>query len=371
MVLHIITSLNIGGAEIMLQKLIIERKINGYNDSVICLGCRGDIGDKLQKNNVNVHYLHISSSYTLITGFSKLNKLIKFYNPSIIQTWLYHADLIGGLIGFLNKIPVIWNIRQTKFNSYKSIFTILIMRLCAGLSYFIPKVIICAAYSSKISHSKYGYNKSIFKVIPNGFLVDESPSVEKIKDLKNELLISDKDIVIGNVGRFHVDKGYEYFIKAASILSDKYQNLKFIMIGNGLDLNNQELINWIRFYQLENKFILIGKSEIVSEYLKIFDIFCLSSISEGFPNVVGEAMLQSKPCVVTNSGDSRFIVGDTGLVAKVKDAIDLSDKLIEMIELDSLERIKLGVKAQKRIKQNFMIDFIVKKYTDTYNEFSK
>ncbi|WP_159451695.1 glycosyltransferase [Pedobacter africanus] len=368
--MHIITSLGVGGAETMLSKIVLGRKKQGLDDVVICLTARDKIGDLLVSNNVQVYYLNMNSFSTSVKALFLLNKLLKEYSPEIVQTWLYHADFIGGIIAKLRKIKVVWNIRQTKFTSLASFTTIIIMRLCAVLSYFVPSKIVCAANASLQQHAKFGYSRKKLVVIPNGFVAAEDIDSKILNELKTELNIDTGTLIVGTVGRFHHDKDYLTFIKAAAIVVREKPFTKFLMVGKNLDVNNKTLMEWISAEHLVSNFILIGETRNVNLYLSILDVFCLSSISEGFPNVVGEAMLKGVPCVVTDSGDSKFVVGDTGTVVMIKNPELLAIELIRFLEMSNIDRISLGQEAKMRIMQNFMIDEIVAEYSLLYNHLS-
>lgn len=366
MVIHIITSLNIGGAEMMLKKIVSGRLNRGEKDVVICLIAEGKIGKDLQELGVTVYYLNIGSIGSMVKGIFKLNSILKSYPKCVIQTWLYHADLIGGVIGKLSDHKVIWNIRQTKFTSNNSFVTILIMRLCAMLSYFLPDKIVCAAESSMQSHINYGYNKHKFIVISNGF--EPKPEVtedEKLR-MRAQIGLRSDDIIVGSVGRFHPDKDYITFIKAAQRVHNEKSNVKFVLVGKGLDQSNPVLTGWLKQYGLVDSFVLHGESRNVDLLLSIMNVFCLSSISEGFPNVVGEAMYNKTLCVVTNSGDSSKIVDNIGIVVQPRDAEAMAKGLLTMLNLAEDDRLKRQNEARKRIEDHYMISKTVESYSDLY-----
>jgi glycosyltransferase involved in cell wall biosynthesis len=367
MIVHIITSLDIGGAETMLKKLVIERKKTGENDIVVCLKKNGVIAAELNSNGIEVYFLKINSIISLIYGVFKLNHILKEKKPSLVQTWLYHSDLIGGLISWLNRIPVVWNIRQTKFNSNANLFTIFVMRICAYLSYFIPQKIICAANASLITHKKFGYDKSKLFVIPNGFTISNTRPIQDVFQLKRRLGITDEEFVIGSIGRYHTDKDYLNLINAAQIVLTKYPNLKFVLIGKNLDKSNMQLKQYLEERNIEKKFLLLGQIENVDKYFYIFDIYCIHSKSEGFPNVLGEAMLMKLPCIVTDVGDCRYILKDNGIVVPPENSDLLAEGITHFVNMPVNQRKNLGIRSYLRIKDEFMLTDVVKKYNDLYN----
>uniref|UniRef100_UPI004049260F glycosyltransferase n=1 Tax=Flavobacterium sp. TaxID=239 RepID=UPI004049260F len=368
MVLHVITSLQVGGAEMMLKKLVTTRKYRGIDDVVVCLTDKGYVGDDLEDKSILVYYLRIGGFTTFIKGIITLFSLIKSHNPPVVQTWLYHSDFIGGLVAKLLGKKVIWNIRQTKFSSTrKSILTILIMRICAVLSYIIPNAIICAAEASRISHIRFGYQKLKFVVIPNGFVKsDLIVTSERIQELKQAYGVQHNQIIIGTVGRFHIDKDYHNLVKASAILVKKYNNLLFLMVGNNLDSRNQELVEMLKLYGVYKHYCLIGKVNNTVEFYSMMDIFCLPSAVEGFPNVLGEAMLMGIPCVATNVGDVENIIDKSGITVESGNSEKFANAMELLIIENSEYRSDLGQMGKKRIESLFMLPKVVDRYSNLY-----
>jgi len=370
--MHVITSLHVGGAEMMLKKLVTTRKDRGIEDIVVCLTDKGNIGDDLEEKGTLVYYLRIESITSLIKGFIRLFSLIKKHNPAVVQTWLYHSDFIGGLAAKLLGKKVIWNIRQTKFSSTsKSFLTIVIMRICALLSYVIPNAIICAAEASRLSHIRFGYQKRKFVVIPNGFVKsDLKVTAEQIQEMKQDYRITKNQIVIGTVGRFHIDKDYNNLIKASALLVKKYNHLLFLMVGNNLDNRNQDLVKMLKMRGLYDNYRLIGKVNNTVQFYSLMDIFCLPSAVEGFPNVLGEAMLMGIPCVATNVGDVTNIIDKCGIIVESGNSEQLADAM-EMLIVQATEyRSDLGQMGKKRIETLFMLPEVVNRYSNLYKKYS-
>ena len=129
---------------------------------------------------------------------------------------------------------------------------------------------------------------------------------------------------------------------------------------------NKLLVEWINKIDFADRLHLLGEHVGMENIIPAFDVSALSSVSEGFPNVVGEAMACGVPCVATDAGDSAYIVGDTGLVVSPGDQVALANALRRMIETKSEERKTLGKRARERVEENFSIDLVVKKYTELY-----
>lgn len=363
-ILHIITSLNTGGAEGMLLRLIEHDKCNTH--IVIILSDSGTYIDRLLDSGIKVYTLKISNILGLLKGFVKLCFLLRKTKPNIVQTWMYHSDLLGSLAAVITRTNnIIWNIRGTSIPQKGISKTSIVIKICSVLSAWIPKKIVCCAEVVKSSHIDIGYAKDNMVVINNGYYITDN-CTENVREVgRSELDVSNNEIIIGTVGRFDILKDYENFISSANKILKEFSNVKFLMVGKGLVNGNRELVSMIDNIYLDS-FFLIGESSNVNGYLAAMDIYCMSSSKEGFPNAVCEAMLTQTPCVVTDAGDARNIVGNTGIVVPVRDSHALYTGLKTMINYNAQKRTKLGQLARVRIRNNYSINKISNQYKDLY-----
>lgn len=366
-IVHIISGLGTGGAEMMLYRLVNE--LCAHQHIVISLTANGPLSRKLAAIGCTVYALDLRGYLGFVSLF-KLWVLLRKIRPDVVQTWMYHADLIGAIVGRLSGINrIVWNIRNTKIPQGKYSFTYVIIKMCKFLSSIIPKKIVCCANSAMEEHVKIGYSRSKLVVIPNGYQVSEIKlnNEDEVAKFRGLLKIPKKTKVIGIVGRYDVLKGYDVFVRAAGLLTkDHSENLVFMAVGRNVDESNAELQDVLRKYAPDAKFILLGEREDVSKLMQAMDVFCLASRAEGFPNVVAEAMLARVPCVVTDVGDARYIVGSTGIVVNPEDPSALADALDSMLSLDESARKELGIAARRRVEQDFGIASIAAQYESLY-----
>mgnify|MGYP003761330961 CR=1 FL=1 len=368
---HIITGLYVGGAENMLSKLLTQFSNKDIKCSVISLLPLGPLAFQIKSLNIPVYSLNMNRSH--IQSFSSLfmlGRLLNHLKPDIIQTWMYHADLIGGIAAklFLKNTPVVWNIRHNvieKGVDKKS--THFVSKICGLLSSYLPELIICCSNSSIINHQKYGYNISKLMIIPNGFNIDKFKFDESIRtSIRNSMGITEKEIVIGMVARFHPHKDHRNFINACSILIKHLPILRIILIGDNVSPKNVELNNLLLENRLHDKTFLLGRRDDVANYLSAFDIGVLSSSGEAFPNVLGEMMACELPCVTTDVGDTKEIIGDCGLVVPSKDPLKLANAILQLALKSSISRRELGKKSRQRIFKFYNIETISNKYLSLY-----
>jgi glycosyltransferase involved in cell wall biosynthesis len=372
-VLHVITGLDAGGAERMLMRLILSKPQNISETIVVSLTTLGLIGRELQAHGVQVKTLELSSILSVPLALWRLTKIMNSFSPLIVQTWLYHADFFGGFSAKLAGIsPVIWNIRSTAIPQGAFSMTYWLIRLCGISSYFIPDRIICCANSAKKAHIKLRYAPHKMIVIPNGYNFSAFEFNLNLRaKARLKLGFANCDIVIGVVGRFDPLKDFKNFVTAASYIAPKCIDVKFLMVGRDNQTSNIILYGWIEEAGLVSKFKLVGEQPDVAFYLSAMDIFCLSSANEAFPNVVVEAMAMGLPCVVTRAGDAVDILGDDNFVVPVRDSASLSEALLRMCRLDPFDRQILGERNAKKVRKEYGIESIRRRYDEVYEGLSR
>ena len=363
-VFHIIVSLKIGGAELMLKRLLIEcSNYHNYQQTVITLKGAEVIENDLTAIGIDVVNLNIRSLDSLIRGIYRLVKLIRANKPDAVYTWMYHANLIGGVVAYLSGIKnIIWGIRNTHIPQRGLSVTKLIIKLCSILSFSVPRVIVCAGYSVKNTHTKLGYCSRKMMVIPNGYdLAAFNPSQSLKIKVKKKLGIKKEFKVIGIIGRFDDLKDFNNFIKAASRVSRKLDNVCFFMAGRGIDLKNTQLMLLINAEKIADRVYLFGEVDPHDIYAAM-DFYCLSSKAEGFPNVVAEAMAMETPCIVTDVGDARIIINKLGKVVPPNNPYQLSEAIIDMLRQPESVINEMGAEARQSIFDNYDIKKIAKQF---------
>lgn len=369
-IIHLITGLSTGGAETMLYKLLKGTDRNQFSPIVISLIDKGTIGDSIKELGIPVYSFGLKTKDFNIINLIKLLKVLKRSNPEIIQGWMYHGNMVALLlkIFFLNKPKIIWNIRQSLYSlSYEKNLTKIIIKLNSILSRYVDRII----YNSKLScsqHESLGFYKAKSLVIPNGFDLKTFRLTNNDVRYENKvnLGIRPKAFLIGIVARYHPMKDHRTFLLAAKQALLQNPNIIFVMVGKGINQENTELISLINELEIKENILMLDEIKNISDIMATLDILVSSSITEAFSNVIGEAMACGVPCVVTDVGDSAWIVGDTGLIISPSKPTELSSALIKLIETGELEREKLGQRARERISNNFDLEDIVKKYQEFY-----
>lgn len=366
-IVHIIIGLDVGGAELMLKRLVLNSQKKGiFQHEVISLTNLGTIGCFLKESGIPVYELNMNSIFSLFKVYFYLVKILKKIKPDVVQTWMYHSDLIGGLaaksIGINN---IIWGIRNTELDSNSGIIKKTIRKSCALLSYKIPKKIICVANKAKTSHENIGYCEEKMLVIPNGFDIHRFNVNNELRyKYRHELKVGHDRLVIGNIGRFTPAKNQVNFIKACLLLLKKGYEFDVIIAGRDISLNNFEIKQLVGD---KKNFKVVGEIDQPEKFYNAIDVFCLSSITEGFPNVLGEAMATKRICLTTDAGDAKEILGNCGYHINGF----TSDEIAKSIEINILSKEystikKLGEIARLEIIKKYSLEKIVSDFEKLY-----
>ena len=215
---------------------------------------------------------------------------------------------------------------------------------------------------SKNYHIKIGYDERKMVVIPNGYDIDAIAATNKDGlEIRQQNNLSTNDIVIGSVGRFDTAKNQKLFVDIAAILIKDYPDLKFMIVGRDNTVENAELISWIKSYNIVDSFRLLGERDDVPKCLKAMDIFCLHSKTEGFPNVLVEALAAGLLCVSADVGDARQILDKYGSLVTEYNSLGLVAAIKHnIIQLDGSDKIIENNKnlALKHVRDNYSIENI-------------
>jgi glycosyltransferase involved in cell wall biosynthesis len=372
-ILHIITDLTTGGAELMLERLVGHQTRQGrYRHKVISLRSLGQVGPRLQSAGIEVEAMGMTGAAGLVRGFVRLVRRIRQLRPDLVQTWMYHSDLIGGLAARLaGQRRILWGVRVMDIMPAMGVSRSMLWsrKICARLSASVPARILYVAGSARKVHEALGYDPAKSVVIPNGYSVPPPDSTAQARRrMRDELGLAEDSVLIGSAGRFSPQKGYSGFVAAAAATARAFPEARFVIFGRDVTWENEELAGWIREAGLGERFHLLGEQSNVHDWLSALDIFALFSIGEGFPNIVAEAMSVAVPCIVTDVGDSALLVADTGIVIRSGDLSGLTNGLERLISAGEGERRRLGNSARRRVETTYSLSAVAERYASLYEE---
>ncbi len=364
-VVHIISGLGQGGAETVLYRLVTAPTQHNRN-IVISLGDADVFGPKLELAGVPLHCLKMKGPLAFVSGLFRLRRLLKQLSPDVVQTWMYHSDLVGGIMARLAGVKnVVWCIRNSGENLHRSsLKSRVVAWTCARLSRWVPRKIVSCAENAARRHKQWGYDASKFKVIPNGYDFSHWHADAEIRaSVREELGVSEHTMLIGAIARWNPLKDHTNLLGALAQVVKRYPEVQCVLVGQGLDHTNTALMEIIERFGLGRNVILLGRRDDVPRIMTALDVHVLSSNAEGFPNVVCEAMATEVACVVTDVGDAALIVGEQGVVVPPRNAGALAQGVLSVLdELHGPADVERRRKGRERVVRLFSLSSMVSNY---------
>ena len=368
-VVHIITGLNVGGAETVLWRLVTRLASVGFENHVVSLLVEGPIGGRLRSAGIPVYSLGMRHGTPDVWQVQRLIRLLGVLQPDIVQTWMYHANLIGGLAcAMAGRVPCVWGVHNTHLTQSDSRLTRFVSWLCARTSLVLPSAIVYCSDSARIVHEATGYAVARTHTIWNGFDSEAfQPDMLARRDTRLALELPPDAQVVGMVARDHPQKDIENYLLAANLLSKRLSRTHFVLCGSGLDTTNQRLARMRDDLGLSETCLLLGTRDDVGALYNVFDVATLTSLGEALPLVIGEAMSCGVPFVATDVGDAARIIGDTGLIAPPHSPEALAEAWYRILSMPESERRALGLRGRERIVNNYSIQRMVQSYVELYH----
>lgn len=356
-IVHVITDLQTGGAERMLQKVCLGLRALGVENQIISLKSHGPIGAELMSAGFQVFAAELPKlrPRNLFVARSMCR------HADLIQGWMYHGNAAATFLH--GRRPHAWNIRAS-MDSYAD-SSAQLKRVIAANRFLSqkPKTIIYNSHLSRQQHGDWGFNSASAIVIPNGFEIGVNSTGDK-RAIRARFGIPEDGFLVLAVGRAHPVKDYPNLIRAVRKLLGKGLRVNCAIVGRGLTSENNELAAEIG--PDKNSFYLLGEQREVSQFYACADVFALSSRSEAFPNVVGEAMSWRLPCVATDVGDVRQLLGDDTCVVPTGDPGRMSERLESLANMPEEKRSEIGARLRERVVNHYSIESVCKQYFELY-----
>jgi len=364
-IFFLIRSLNIGGSECQLVELIKGLDKNAFEITVGLFYDEGLLREELIGiEGVKLLPLFKSGRWDLIRFCTRLIIVLRRLKPHILYSFLPDANLIGMISGRIARVKqIVWGVRASNIDvSRYDWLAGTSLRLSVFLSRF-PDTIIANSFAGLRFHKDIGYKTERMSVIPNGIntklFKPDHPSGFRLWD---EWGIDEKTVLIGLVGRLDPMKDHTTFLQAVKIFDQKECSVRFVCIGDGKEPYKSEIHSLCRRLGLNGSLIWTGaRSDMPAVYSALDIVTSTSYCSEGFSNVIGEAMACGVPCVVTDVGDSAIIVGVTGIVVPPKDPQALADGWRSMLKRLNDKSYSIKKMARARIVSHYGSEIFVQK----------
>jgi glycosyltransferase involved in cell wall biosynthesis len=366
-IMHVITGLHTGGAEMMLWKLLSLSHAH-HSQAVVSLMDEGTIGARIAGLNVPVYSLGLRAAAPSPVRALSIRSLTHLFNPDLILGWMYHGNLMASFAGLVSpgKPPVLWGIRHALDD------LALRRRPVVKLGAFFSRQPAAIIYNSAIGaqqHAAFGFHTAQQVVIPNGFDCQSfHPDPASRREVRKELALEEDATLIGLVARYHPMKDHAGFLRAAALVAREHPSARFALIGRGTR-EQPALQALVAEFGLEDRVFLLGERPDMPRITAALDIACSGSAwGEGFSNAIGEAMACGVPCVVTEVGDSPYLVGQTGLCVPPSQPEALARAICQLISAGPEYRQQLGAAARRRVEDNFSLPAVVCRFEKVFEE---
>lgn len=368
-VLHVITGLQTGGAETMLARVVRRLARDGFRVSVLTLTSGGILAEALAREGIHVVSLGMESRLPTPAVLWRLRHHLRTLQPEVVQGWLAHGNLVAtlGTMLFARRTPLLWNVRQALYDvHYEPLVTRLVIALGARLSRRPVHILYNSSVSAR-QHEAAGYEAQRTRVIPNGFdLARFRPNPAARAAVRNELGVPGPAPLIGLVARYHPMKDHATFLAAARQLAGSGVPAHFLLAGQQVDSSNAVFRSALDDPVLGPRLHLLGERTDTERLYAAMDIGTLSSYTEAFPNVLGEAMACGTPCVATDVGEARSIIGETGIVVPARDPAALASAWADLLARSPDERRRLGAAARARVEREWSLEQVGGEYAALY-----
>lgn len=368
-IVFITTTLSTGGAEMMLLKLLQHLDRRRFDPYVISLRTKGEVGPLIEALQIPVLALGMNPGLPDPLKVLRLVSCLRKIRPNLLQTWMYHADLLGALAARLAGCRrVAWGLRNCNLDELLTKrSTLMVVKACASLSSWLPtRILSCSTRASEV-HAAVGYSADKIHVIPNGFDLGRFRPDDRARlALSAELGLVPETRFVGLMARYDPQKNHAGFVEAAALIRDEIPDINFVMAGGGIDDSNAALQGAIHAHGLGKCMHLLGRRDDMPRLMAALDVLASSSFGEAFPNVLGEAMACGVPCVVTDVGDSGEIVGESGRVVQTGDMQGLAKHIVELLRLPPEAKSVLGRQARLRVETHYEIGHVTRLYESFY-----
>lgn len=363
-----IRSLNVGGAERQFIELI--KDIDKDKFEVYVCTMYGGVQENIVKSMENIKYYNLGKNgrYDIFKFYNNYKNILKTINPDVIYSFKEEMNIFSYFCK-PKETKSIWGFRASNMDlSQYGKLSQFLFWLQKKLSSKVDRII-ANSNASIIYHKNHGFEMTKSIVIPNGIDINKfKRNSEDRKIFRTKYELKDSDISIGIVARIDYMKGYIIFTNAVKKLMEEFDNVYIFSVGGGDEKIKKECEEILGKFN-NDRFKWLGNQSNVEKIYSGLDISCSSSsFGEGFSNSIAEAMSCELPCVVTNVGDSAYIVDKYGIVVEPNNAESLYNGLKRMILCDYKE---LGVMSQNRIEENFSTEKMVSKTENLIKEVLK
>ena len=351
-ILFLSRQLNIGGAERQLVTLANELAARGHEIVIASYYPGGALAQMIDPKRIKVISYEKKSRWDLFTLLFKTLKIVRAEQPTVLHGWMHTQNVVATVARILNpKLTMVWAVRASNLEEHLDWAEKLTIWLQARLSGFATRITVNSMAGLEYA-AKGGLPREKMMFVPNGIDTNAFyPNEDERRSVRAQWNMGDDVRIVGNISRFDPIKNHKMFLKAAAIVAAEKPDVRFVCVGHGKESYLQELKQLARTLGLESKVHWIQAQSEVRAVYNAVDVFCSSSLTEGFPNVIGEAMACGRHCVATNVGDSALVIGDTGVIVPSDNAQAFAAGLLDRLNTGDT----MNLRGRQRILENFTV----------------
>ena len=355
LVMHVIPNLVTGGAEHMLMSLVTASRPQSYPQTVVSLTGGGIFAEPIRNAGVPIYEIGLTH-FNLPLAVIRLASLIRKLSPATIQSWLYYGDLLATLALYLSgrrrQTQLYWGVRCSDMSQELDVQLRLAVAACVKLSR-LPDAVVANSYSGRQDHQRIGYKPPAFAVIANGIDTGRfRPDGVARARIRAEFGISDTTPLVLHVARVHPMKDHAAFLQVAAAMPE----INFAAVGRGTE-----------GLRAPTNVTRLGiRQDMPAIYAAADALLSTSLFGEGFSNAIAEAMAAGVPSVATDVGDSRDIVGDTGLIVPPASVAAMVQALRKITNEPAAQREERARTCRVRIETKFSLAGAVAKFDALY-----
>ena len=358
-----ITSVSVGGAEMQVYRILSNLKGTNIKPIVISMRPFDEVGALIESLGVKVYSLDMKTGLSYFTGTVRLYRILKDFQPEVLSTFLYHANILGRFVGHMAGVPrIISSIRNIHFGGKMREWMV---KNTDGL-------VDCSVVNSRLAAERMVEDGLLkeekVRVIVNG--IDPSCFFKREGSermvLRAKLGLQADDFIWIAVGRFDPQKNHLGLLGNFYRVVKERPEAQLLLAGDGP--LRAECEAYANVAGIGSHVHFLGIRDDVADLLSISDAYVLSSLWEGLPNVVMEASCAELPTVAMEVGGVAELVEDkiTGLLVREPDK--LGDRMIELMALEPAELRRMGLSARSHLVENYSIQTIAKRWEDFYCE---
>lgn len=376
-ILFVITKSNFGGAQRYVYDIARSLSPDEF-EVVVAFGGEGLLKEKLTHANIRTVPIEDLERdvniFNEIDVFFQLLKLYRREKPDVVHLNSSKIGGIGALTGRIARVPrIIFTAHGWAFNEERLWISRIIIFFLYWITLLLSHTTIAVSKQIKDQVCHLPFTTHKIMVIYNGvdqagvFSKEEAQELLLKHNKKMTSSISSDAFWIGTVSELHITKGLKYAIEAVEKLVKEGRNVVFIIISEGEERHNLQRL--IEKKNLQNNVFLYGFLDVAAQYLKAFDIFTLTSISEALSYTILEAGLSESAVVASNVGGIPEIItsGETGLLVPARDPNAIASALVSLIE-DENGRNQLGAQLKQKVENKFSLQKMLSETTSLYRD---